>query len=102
MITSHSMSIRRGSCNYPHSSNEGYAGAPIAGASLPKARGLLNHASTRDTFSLVAELFEAGLAPLDFHRSGSFGTVFYGDYMKPVQDLGNLMGFKVIEEGGPA
>jgi hypothetical protein len=28
--------------------------------------------------------------------------VFYGDYMKPVQDLADLMGFKVIEEGGPA
>ncbi|MGQ9573921.1 MAG: hypothetical protein ACUVUC_01260 [Thermoguttaceae bacterium] len=27
-------------------------------------------------------------------------AVFYGDYMKPVQDLGDLMGFKVIEEGG--
>jgi L-fucose isomerase-like protein len=26
-------------------------------------------------------------------------AVFYGDYMKPVQDLGDLMGFKVIEEG---
>ncbi|MGA2616024.1 MAG: hypothetical protein ABSF26_00360 [Thermoguttaceae bacterium] len=28
--------------------------------------------------------------------------VFYGDYMKPMQDLGELLGFKVIEEGGPA
>jgi hypothetical protein len=28
--------------------------------------------------------------------------VFYGDYLKPMQDLGGLMGFKVIEEGGPA
>jgi len=28
--------------------------------------------------------------------------VFYGDYMKPMQDLGDLMGFKVIEEGGAA
>jgi L-fucose isomerase-like protein len=29
-------------------------------------------------------------------------VVFYGDYVKPMQDLGDLMGFKVIEEGGPA
>ena len=29
-------------------------------------------------------------------------VVFYGDYMKPMQDLGDLMGFKVIEEGGAA
>jgi L-fucose isomerase-like protein len=27
-------------------------------------------------------------------------VVFYGDYMKPMQDLGDLMGFKLIEEGG--
>jgi hypothetical protein len=29
-------------------------------------------------------------------------VVFYGDYLKQVQDLGALMGFKVIEEGGLA
>ena len=29
-------------------------------------------------------------------------VVFYGDYMKPMQDLGDLMGFKVIAEGGIA
>jgi len=29
-------------------------------------------------------------------------AVFYGDYMQPIQTLGDLMGFKVIEEGGPA
>jgi hypothetical protein len=29
-------------------------------------------------------------------------VVFYGDYRKPMQDLGDLMGFKVIEEGAPA
>jgi len=29
-------------------------------------------------------------------------VVFYGDYMKPMQNLGDLMGFKVIEEGGTA
>jgi hypothetical protein len=29
-------------------------------------------------------------------------AVFYGDYSKPLQDLGDLMGFKVIEEGGAA
>jgi hypothetical protein len=29
-------------------------------------------------------------------------AVFYGDYLKPMQDLGDLMGFKVIEEGGVA
>jgi len=29
-------------------------------------------------------------------------VVFYGDYVKPIQDLGDLMGFKVIEEGGAA
>jgi hypothetical protein len=28
-------------------------------------------------------------------------VVFYGDFMKPMQDLGDLMGFRVIEEGGP-
>lgn len=27
-------------------------------------------------------------------------VVFYGDYVKPMQDLGDLMGFKVVEEGG--
>jgi len=29
-------------------------------------------------------------------------VVFYGDYMQPVADLADLMGLKVIEEGGPA
>ena len=29
-------------------------------------------------------------------------VVFYGDHVKPMQDLGDLMGFKVIEEGGMA
>jgi hypothetical protein len=29
-------------------------------------------------------------------------VVFYGDYAKGVQELGDLMGFKVVEEGGPA
>jgi L-fucose isomerase-like protein len=29
-------------------------------------------------------------------------VVFYGDYMKPMQALGELMGFKVVEEGGVA
>jgi L-fucose isomerase-like protein len=29
-------------------------------------------------------------------------AVFYGNHMKEVQDLGDLMGFKVIEEGAPA
>ena len=29
-------------------------------------------------------------------------VVFYGDYMKPMQALGDLMGFKVVEEGGVA
>jgi hypothetical protein len=29
-------------------------------------------------------------------------VVFYGDYTKPMKDLGDLMGFKVVEEGGPA
>ena len=28
-------------------------------------------------------------------------VVFYGDYTKPMKELGDLMGFKVIEEGGP-
>ncbi len=28
--------------------------------------------------------------------------VFYGDHMKSMQDLGDLMGFKVVEEGGAA
>jgi L-fucose isomerase-like protein len=27
-------------------------------------------------------------------------VVFYGDFMKPMQDLGELMGFRVMEEGG--
>ena len=29
-------------------------------------------------------------------------AVFYGDYTRPMQDLSQLMGFKVIEEGGPS
>ncbi len=29
-------------------------------------------------------------------------AVFYGDHAKAVQDLADLMGFKVVEEGGPA
>jgi len=29
-------------------------------------------------------------------------VVFYGDYTAAIRDLGDLMGFKVIEEGGPA
>jgi len=29
-------------------------------------------------------------------------AVFYGDYMQPIQTLHDLMGFKVIEEGGAA
>lgn len=29
-------------------------------------------------------------------------VVFYGDYLKPMQTLGDLMGFKVVEEGGVA
>jgi len=29
-------------------------------------------------------------------------AVFYGDYHKEMQDLGDLMGFKVLEEGGTA
>jgi len=29
-------------------------------------------------------------------------AVFYGDYQEPIQDLGDLMGFRVIEEGGAA
>ncbi|MGO8899160.1 MAG: hypothetical protein ACLQU5_12565 [Isosphaeraceae bacterium] len=28
-------------------------------------------------------------------------VVFYGDYARPMQHLSQLMGFKVIEEGGP-
>jgi L-fucose isomerase-like protein len=28
-------------------------------------------------------------------------VVFYGDHTKSIQDLGTLMGFKVVEEGGP-
>ncbi len=28
-------------------------------------------------------------------------VVFYGDYARPMQDLSQLMGFKVVEEGGP-
>ncbi len=28
-------------------------------------------------------------------------VVFYGEYARPMQDLSQLMGFKVIEEGGP-
>jgi len=43
----------------------------------------------------------AGVIPADvmtlLHR-----VVFYGDYMQPMRDLADLMGLKVIEEGGPA
>jgi len=41
-------------------------------------------------------LIHAGVMPL-LHRA-----VFYGDHMKPMEDLGDLMGFKVLEEGGAA
>ena len=30
---------------------------------------------------------------------GARGSFFYGDYMKPMQDLGDRMGFKVIQDG---
>ena len=43
-----------------------------------------------------AGIIKAGVMPL-LHRA-----VFYGDYMRPMQDLGDLMGFRVLEEGGPA
>jgi hypothetical protein len=29
-------------------------------------------------------------------------VVFYGDHMKSMQGLGELLGFKVVEEGGNA
>jgi hypothetical protein len=29
-------------------------------------------------------------------------VVFYGDYLRPMQDLGDLMAFKVVEEGSAA
>jgi len=28
-------------------------------------------------------------------------VVFYGDYAKDLQELGDLMGFKVVEDGEP-
>ena len=40
-----------------------------------------------------SEAFEGGVMAL-LHR-----VVFYGDYAKQVRDLGDLMGFKVLEEG---
>jgi hypothetical protein len=40
-----------------------------------------------------ADIIKAGVMPL-LHRA-----VFYGDYMKQMQDLGDLMRFKVVEEG---
>ena len=43
-----------------------------------------------------AGAIEGGVMTL-LHR-----VVFYGDYAKAVQDLGDLMGFKVVEEGGQA
>lgn len=43
-----------------------------------------------------AEAFTGGVMTM-LHR-----VVFYGDYAKPIQNLGDLMGFKVLEEGGPA
>jgi len=43
-----------------------------------------------------AGAFEGGVMTM-LHR-----VVFYGDYAKGVQELGDLMGFKVVEEGGPA
>jgi hypothetical protein len=42
-----------------------------------------------------AGIVKGGLMTL-LHRA-----VFYGDHMKSIKDLGVLMGFKVIEEGGP-
>jgi hypothetical protein len=41
-----------------------------------------------------ADVIDGGVMTL-LHR-----VVFYGDYMKPMQDLGDMMGLKVIEEGG--
>jgi len=43
-----------------------------------------------------ADVIKGGVMTL-LHR-----VVFYGDHMKAIRDLGDLMGFKVIEEGGPA
>ena len=41
-----------------------------------------------------ADVIKGGVMTL-LHRA-----VFYGDYTKSMQDLGDLMGFKVVEEGG--
>ena len=43
-----------------------------------------------------ADVIQGGVMTL-LHR-----VVFYGDYMQPIADLADLMGLKVIEEGGPA
>ena len=42
-----------------------------------------------------AGAFKGGVMTM-LHR-----VVFYGDYAKPLQELGDLMGFKVVEEGAP-
>lgn len=55
--------------------------------------------SVRDARQLFlnwsAGAFQGGIMAM-LHR-----VVFYGDYAKAMQELGDLMGFKVIEEGGP-
>jgi hypothetical protein len=43
-----------------------------------------------------AGAFQGGIMAM-LHR-----VVFYGDYAKGLQELGDLMGFRVIEEGGPS
>jgi hypothetical protein len=43
-----------------------------------------------------ADVLDAGDTMTRLHR-----VVFYGDYAKPMQDLADLMKFRIIDEGGP-
>jgi hypothetical protein len=43
-----------------------------------------------------ADVIKGGMMTL-LHR-----VVFYGDYLEQVKNLGDLAGFKVVEEGGAA
>ncbi len=60
--------------------------------------------SRRVVVLLVAALAlaAAAMAQGQFQLKDGDRVVFYGDFAKPMQDLGDLMGFQVIEEGGPA
>jgi hypothetical protein len=36
---------------------------------------------------------------LEGYRGGLHRVIFYGDYVRPIEQMGRLMGFRVIHEG---